>query len=346
MTLVARVFAVCILASTIAGVAIAAPIHYVLVGVQFDDGGTANGSFDFDPVTGRFSNVSITTTNGSTRAGATYNFVCGQDVATCNVVPPNSTQVLWLTSTAGNQTGKPAFALFFTGVTATNGLGTSDVFDVSNSSLNVGAGQEANCTDATCSLPDPTTARSTVAGYVETASGIQAYQVSYLSNLNIGDSFVNIVNNGAVSGSDPAGRICANVYVFDPNEEPVSCCSCMTTPNGLVSLSAQNDLISNRLTSTVPSSVTVSVLYSTPIGGRCDAGTVPTATNALARGGIAWSTTLHQNTASNSYAQTETPFAQGVLSPTQFAKLVNVCGFIETYASRFGLCNSCRTGGR
>lgn len=147
MNLVARVLTVCLLAATIAGVASAAPIRYVLVGVQFEDGGTATDSFDFDPVTGKCSNVFIATTNGATRTGATYRFVCGQDVATCNVVPPNSTQVLWLTSTAGNQTGLPAFAIFFTGVTATNGLGTSDLFDISNSSLNVGAAQEAACID-------------------------------------------------------------------------------------------------------------------------------------------------------------------------------------------------------
>ena len=87
------------------------------------------------------------------------------------------------------------------------------------------------------------------------ASSTGAYQVRYLANLNVADSYVNISNTGTVNGNDPAGQMCANNYVFDPNEEPVSCCSCPVTPNGFVTLSAVNSLIANRLTLTVPSAV-------------------------------------------------------------------------------------------
>lgn len=188
-----------------------------------------------------------------------------------------------------------------------------------------------------------------------------SYQVRYLSNLNVADSFINIVNVGSVNGNDPAGRICANIYVFDPNEEPVSCCACPITPNGLVSLSAVNSLISNPLTFNNPTSIVVKILF-TPTTGSCDAGALPTTTAplpaafpfpfpTLARGGQAWATTVHgliPNGQANptSYASTETRFDNSGLSPTEYVKLVSVCNFIQTYASRFGLCRGCQNFGR
>src|SRR5277367_2364490 len=84
------------------------------------------------------------------------------------------------------------------------------------------------------------------------------FQISYAANLNIGDSFVNITNSGATTltvmglGLDPVDgtsqNICANLYVFDPAEELISCCTCLVTPNGLLSLSVLKSLVSNPLT--------------------------------------------------------------------------------------------------
>ena len=169
------------------------------------------------------------------------------------------------------------------------------------------------------------------------------YQVSYASNLDKGDSYVNLTNFGTLNGNDPAGTICVNVYVYDPNEEPVSCCSCPVTPNGLRTLSVQRDLVANPLTASRPSSVVIKLLASTRTNGMCDPATSPTATT-LARGMGAWRTTLHQNTATNAYTITEVPFTISQLSDSEFDKLRAVCGFIQTYASGFGLCNSCRAG--
>jgi len=54
----------------------------------------------------------------------------------------------------------------------------------------------------------------------------------FASNLNKGDSYVNITNTSSaieedlaapIDGSVGAGNICANVYVFDPAEEILSC---------------------------------------------------------------------------------------------------------------------------
>src|SRR6202795_1234023 len=93
------------------------------------------------------------------------------------------------------------------------------------------------------------------------------FQIGYAANLNIGDSVVNFSNdgfNGGVSGAGTSGNICVNTYVFDPQEEEIGCCSCLVTPNGLNSLSAKSDLISNNLTPAVPTSIVIKLIASLP----------------------------------------------------------------------------------
>jgi len=166
----------------------AEPLTWYLSGVQFDDGGTASGGFNFDPDAGTpcstgetpcglYSGVLIVTTTGAALSGATYKFVCGTDVPTCTGLTPDSTEVLNLTTTAGDQTGMPALALFFTGVGALPPAGLTDfggTIDVSDSSLSVGAGQEASCSDAICSTPAPPS-RITVTGVVGSSETLEQY---------------------------------------------------------------------------------------------------------------------------------------------------------------------------
>jgi hypothetical protein len=162
------------------------------------------------------------------------------------------------------------------------------------------------------------------------------FQVRYASNLNIGDSVINITNSGASSGN-----ICANVYTFSPDEQLISCCSCTVTPNALVSLSAKTDLISNTLTPAVPNSIVVKILATT--GGACNASVPGTPSPGLA----AWGTTLHVNAAvAGGVALTETPFTPATLSAAELAKISSFCGFIQANGSGFGICRSCRLGGQ
>ena len=194
------------------------------------------------------------------------------------------------------------------------------------------------------------------------------FQIRYAANLNIGDSFVNITNSGATGGN-----ICANVYVFDPAEEMISCCSCTVTPNALVSLSARNDLISNTLTPGVPTSIVIKLLSST---GACN----PSNPATLAQGLLAWGTTIHpqvtttstpntnstcikycsgsypqyaswcqqncqpKTTTTTTYTTTETQFSPATLSASELTKLTSFCGFIQANGSGFGICRSCRQG--
>ena len=186
------------------------------------------------------------------------------------------------------------------------------------------------------------------------------FQVRYVSNLNVSDSVINITNSGArgaglASGTsaNTTGAICVNVYAFSPDEQMISCCSCPVTPNGLVSLSARQDLISNTLTPAQPTSIVVKLLASVPVGGSCSSSAANP--GALTSGMLAWGTTVHAGAATGSAAAvTETSFSPATLSGIagdgtvgigEFARLTSLCTFINANGSGFGICRSCRLGG-
>ena len=177
-----------------------------------------------------------------------------------------------------------------------------------------------------------------------------AFQVRYAANLNVDDSVINITNAGTQNTSTGAlTNICVNVYAFSPDEQLISCCSCVVTPNALVSLSARSDLISNTLTPAVPNSIVVKLLASSGTG--CNASNVPAAN--LAAGMRAWGTTLHATSTAGpaaptagTYAVTETAFDKAGLSAAELARITSFCGFIQANGSGYGICRSCRLGGQ
>jgi hypothetical protein len=194
-----------------------------------------------------------------------------------------------------------------------------------------------------------------VAAYAQNPiSADSPYQVKYAANLTVGDSVINITNTGARgaglafgTSASVTGAICVNVYVYDPSEEVVSCCSCPVTPNGLVSLSAKNDLIINPLTRGNPTSIVIKLLATVPVGGSCNNSALLSGTPVLAQGMAAWGTTLHANgsAAAGTYAVTETAFTPATLSAGESARLQYGCGVVANVGSGFGVCNSCRLGG-
>lgn len=162
------------------------------------------------------------------------------------------------------------------------------------------------------------------------------FQVKYAANLGVADSVFNISNSGATNAN-----ICVNVYTFSPDEQLISCCACVVTPNALVSLSARNDLISNTLTPAVPTSIVVKLLSTTgTTGGACNAAR-PT---ALATGLLAWGTTNHA-AVGGGVALTETAFTPATLSGGELERISQLCGFIQSNGSGYGICRSCRFGG-
>jgi hypothetical protein len=163
------------------------------------------------------------------------------------------------------------------------------------------------------------------------------FQVRYAANLNIGDSVVNITNTGA-TGSN----ICVNVYTFAPDEQEISCCSCLVTPDGLASLSVKNSLINNTLTGVVPSAVVVKLVAT----NSCN----PAVPAELNPGLAAWGTTIHAlpvtpGSPATTYGVTETAFTPSTLSAAEYSRITSLCGFIQTDGSGFGICGGCSTGG-
>ena len=192
------------------------------------------------------------------------------------------------------------------------------------------------------------------------------FQIGYAANLNIGDSVVNLSNdgvNGGVFGAIPptVGNICVNTYVFDPQEEEIGCCACLVTPNGLNSLSAKSDLISNNLTPAVPTSIVIKLIGSRPgtdTNGNftvCNPATAGlTITTFLESGMLAWGSTLEPSSTPGTYNAVNVPFLAGslaagtfILPPaagTELAGVTALCNFIQANGTGFGICKSCRLG--
>ena len=163
------------------------------------------------------------------------------------------------------------------------------------------------------------------------------FQIRYAANLNIGDAYIDITNAGtAIDPSTGASsNLCINVYTFDTQEELISCCACLVTPNALQSISFQTSLINNPLTPAIPSAAVVKLVATVP------------STGVLAPGMLAWGTSLHSNTStsSSSYGLTETPFSPSTLSRAELSHITSTCGFIQKNGSKFGICGGCNSGG-
>lgn len=129
----AIVAAACFTASL--GAASAAPVTWYLQDFVFGDGGTASGSFVFDASTGSYSDIMITTTDGTTRSGEVYG-------APNPSSSGNATVMIALTTGAGDLTGVPQLAIEWSAaLTDLGGIVAADI---------AGFTFEAQCAVANC----------------------------------------------------------------------------------------------------------------------------------------------------------------------------------------------------
>jgi hypothetical protein len=180
------------------------------------------------------------------------------------------------------------------------------------------------------------------------------FQVRYATSLNSGDAFIHISNSGANGASllgpgvGAAGNICANVYAFAPDEQLVSCCSCLVTPNGLVSLAVKRDLVSNTLTGVGLDSAVIKLVST--LAGTGGSGTSCTNSAALVGqlsrvpGLLAWGTTI-QPLPTGGFTTVETPFTPSTLSAGELASIGGRCASILGNGSGAGICGPCTNGG-
>ena len=182
------------------------------------------------------------------------------------------------------------------------------------------------------------------------------FQVGYAANTQAGESWINITNTAAQGEAllgpgfgGSVGNLCVNAYAFSPDEQLISCCSCLITPNGIVNLGVNRDLTIKTLTGVVPTSVVVK-LIATIAGGNgtgtsCSntAATAGSSTSPLAPIGMAaWRTTLHASP--TGFATSEVPFLPATLSPAELASMTYRCSSILGNGSGYGVCLGCRTG--
>ena len=138
------------------------------------------------------------------------------------------------------------------------------------------------------------------------------YFVSYFSN-NVAaapDATVRFINDG-----DTAGSLWAAFYVFDDSEELTECCACVISPDGLLSEDVKTQLTANPLTGKVPTRGVIKVISSSTLDP----------TNVVPTAGLRGFATHIQAVKANTYAVTETAFADSNLGTAERLLLQNLC---------------------
>jgi len=285
----------------------ATPITWYLQGVKFADGSTASGSFVYDVdngVNGTYSNISITTTAGTTVTANAFIYINPNAVSFSIRVFP--------VTTTGDLTGLPELNFHFPAPGLTDAGGTVPL---------VLSGAQTSGWDL-CADPQCYTSSAFIdvtAGVVTTAGDPSYYFTTYFSNANTAnapDATIRAINDG-----DTGANLYASIYVFDDSEELTQCCSCFITPDGLLSESVNRNLTANPLTGIKPTRGVIKIISSST---EADV-TTNFAPNTPVSGIRAWAT--HVQKLTSGYAVSETTLADSNLVPSEQLLLEQLCYF-------------------
>lgn len=190
-----------------------------------------------------------------------------------------------------------------------------------------------------------------------TGTSPDVFRVNYFRGLNTGaalggggtitssEEYIDIVNPGTngASGitSSAVGDLCALIYVVDTAEELQECCGCVITPDQLIEIPVQADLISNPNNPRVLHNGTIKIISSTPATGttnRCNAG-APNPTPELKE----WITHVRNIPAvaggnPATVGVTEVEFAFADLSTGEESFLASACSQIQNGSTGSGIC--------
>jgi hypothetical protein len=170
--------------------------------------------------------------------------------------------------------------------------------------------------------------------YATASEPADTLKVDYFANANTAgapDATLRLTNDGT-SGSN----ICADIFVYDSAQELSECCSCLITPNGLLTLSVNKALTANPLTGVSLNTGTISIVSARPTAGACP---LPTTAIAPVAGVRGWATHIQNS----NFTITETSSQDATLSTTEQTELQNGCHAIHLVGSGTGIC-SCGTG--
>jgi hypothetical protein len=160
-----------------------------------------------------------------------------------------------------------------------------------------------------------------------------AYQVGYFGPFEFADT-MRIINTGQIGSpmdaSTKHGTVCADIYIFDANQEMAACCSCALTANALTELR-----VFSPLTGVDPPAGVVKIV--------ADAGCDETNITAPVNGGLRAFQDNIQSTAP-SVSVTETLFQPAPLTTQEQQFLGQACSFVHYLGSGRGIC-ACGFGG-
>ncbi len=167
-----------------------------------------------------------------------------------------------------------------------------------------------------------------------------SYYVDYYSNNNTTRGFdqaIRIINVGTLGTpiTSPSGDICANVYVFDANQEMLACCAGRLTPNELATAFVNTQLTSNTVTTIVPTAGVIKVVLAQVPGSGCVATTIGATPDAGL--GVVFGT--HLQAESNRLWVTETQKLPSTLSAAELGFLQLSCSFALYIGSGQGTCS-------
>jgi len=159
------------------------------------------------------------------------------------------------------------------------------------------------------------------------------YWVNYFSNHdNKGwaDATLRIINPGEQGTplSPGEGAVCADIYVFNNDQEMVECCRCPITADGIIELSVDGALTHNPLTSVAPSLGVIKLVSD----GACNEQSPVPAPDLRA-----YATHVQQYIADD-FGITEDEFLAAPLTTGELGFLGQACSFVQYLGSGKGLC--------
>jgi len=161
------------------------------------------------------------------------------------------------------------------------------------------------------------------------------YRVDYFANATLSgapDATLRLDNDGSAADAN----LCADIYVFNSNEEITECCGCLETPDDLLTLDINTNLLSNPDNGVAVSSGVIRIVAAATTSGGCP---MPSHIN-LAPGAEIQSWATHVQ---NNGALTESPSQVSNLSSAEQSKLEKLCGAIQA-STGGGLCNCTGAG--
>jgi hypothetical protein len=156
------------------------------------------------------------------------------------------------------------------------------------------------------------------------------YALSYYDNAHTSgapDATLRLINDGTTEGT-----LCANLYVFNGDQEMEECCSCPITPDGLLTYSVNANVTGNPLTGGVLKHGVIKLISGNP-DPTCNPAAV------AVQGGLrGWVTHIQKGTGT-SFVTTEEELSDSFLSRSELGTLELDCAILLELEDGQGACS-------